>query len=219
MKNLLIFLFGAICGAGGTILYLRKDIKKELEQIKNDSELPFEMGENEEKKTENESSEEKKEPVELTSERPEVAAEKVKVAYHKVIKAVAETPKSGNSEQISVPILPREEDENELEIKNLTAVPNVCFEIDKDDFCNEHDGKEQEYLIYYSGDRIMCTENGTIITNPAILVGTQWEQYIGHYANHTAFVENARANTKYEIFVEYKCYKDDYGDYDIERED
>ena len=31
MKNVLIFLFGAGLGVGGTLLWLRKDIKKDLE--------------------------------------------------------------------------------------------------------------------------------------------------------------------------------------------
>ena len=55
MKNLLIFLFGAACGVGGTLLWLRKDIKKELDNIRIDmreQEMPFSVSDSDAEKSE-----------------------------------------------------------------------------------------------------------------------------------------------------------------------
>ena len=62
MKNLLIFAAGVAIGAVGTLIWLRKDIKKTMEEQNNakssgenekngesDDDLPFTMGENSEK--------------------------------------------------------------------------------------------------------------------------------------------------------------------------
>jgi hypothetical protein len=86
-----------------------------------------------------------------------------------------------------------------------------CFEIDEEDFLH-NDANEKERYVYYRGDRIMATENGTIITNPAMFVGTMWENCVGNYANNTAFIRNSRLNTDFEIYVEDGLYSDEYGD-------
>ena len=93
-----------------------------------------------------------------------------------------------------------------------------CFEIDIDDFMHD-DSNEKVRLVYYRGDRIMATENGTILTNPAMFVGTTWENCVGNYADHTAFIRNARLVTDYEIYVEDGLYTDEYGDESLLRED
>lgn len=78
MKNFLIFIFGAAFGVGGTLLWLRKDIKKELEGIKNQensNDIPFVVDEKGPKTDKKGNS--------ATSER-------VKTEYHKIIQATEE---------------------------------------------------------------------------------------------------------------------------------
>ena len=91
-------------------------------------------------------------------------------------------------------------------------------EIDEDDFMR-NDANEKERLVYYRGDRIMATESGTIITNPAMLVGVTWENCVGNYADRTAFIRNSKLVTDYEIYVEDGLYTDEYGDENNLRED
>jgi hypothetical protein len=58
----------------------------------------------------------------------------------------------------------------------------------------------------------MCTENGTKIERPALLVGGEWENCVGNYANRTAFIHNGRLNMDYQIYVEDGFYADEFGD-------
>lgn len=213
MKNLLIFLFGAACGVGGTLIWLRKDIQKELEQIKKDSEIPFSVDENEEKTEEKESKN--------TKERTPVALKnQTKVDYNKIV--------DGNySGSAPVPVMPRSDrkvsesddpDDVEAGFVGSDETDGGIFEIDRDTF--DHDeSNEKDRLVYFAGDRIMCTENGKIITNPAILVGSAWETCVGNYTKNTAFIRNSRLVTDYEIYVEEGLYEDEYGPVTDYRED
>lgn len=204
MKNLIIFLFGAAVGVGGTLLWLRKDIQKELETIKKEAEnsnededLPFVMNDD---------------------DKPMATKENTKVDYFKIIDNEYTGVKS-------VPVQPREdnisnddEQEDTSDFADGYDSNGVLFEIDQDDFMYD-ETYEKEHLIYFAGDKIMSTEAGTIIENPFLLVGGAWEQYVGNYAKNTSFVRNSRLTTDYEIFVEEGSYTDEYGPIDQGRED
>ena len=212
MKYILSFLFGAGCGAGGMLLWLRKDIKKELEsreKAEKCDEMPFTMGEG----TDN--TKEVKAAVGpengLRSETNE------KIAYHKIIAETKENPMPVSMEKGPiVAVTPREEDifkkKPEPTKEFVDTIP-----ISKDEF-KEDNGNEKEHLVYFRGDRVMAFENGTIMPNPAMLIGTTWENYIGDYAPRTAYIRNPNLVTDYEIMVEDGLYEDEYGT-DYLRED
>jgi len=224
MKYILSFLFGAACGVGGTLLWLHKDIKDELKAIKNDSELPFTCGDEKTQESSENATRSDNTASQGHSERGVSKKEQERTDYHKIVNAV----KTGEKPNLTVPVLPREdipeasyeseEESEEDKVTLLNEVPEGVVEIDMDTFENDK-SNEKDYLVYYPGDHIMCTENGTIITNPAMLVGTNWEQFVGHYAARTAFVRNAKLVTDYEIYMEDGLYTDEYGPYDIGRED
>lgn len=191
MKNLLIFLFGVAFGTGGTLLWLRKDIKKQLKEIEEqsgknvDDDVPFTVGEKKEKETHV--------PVAV---RPET-----RVEYNKII-----------HENYVDPVETREDD-NEDPNEGL-LVPDetngAVYEIDDEEYMHNHE-YSKEQLIYYHGDRIMCTEEGTKIEKPFVLVGGEWENCVGNYAKKTAFIRNAKLATDYEIYVEDGLYSEEYG--------
>lgn len=210
MKNLLIFLFGASVGAVGTLFYLRKGIKKQLETIENEARNSGNSSDDGEKKEENSAENGAKEsniPFEMKEDRlPNALKETTKVQYNKIVEdnyrgrpPVPITESNGNS-------------------VGMDESDGGCFEIDIDDFMHD-ESNEKVRLVYYRGDRIMATENGTILTNPAMFVGTTWENCVGNYADHTAFIRNARLVTDYEIYVEDGLYTDEYGDESLLRED
>lgn len=209
MKNLLIFLFGASVGAVGTLFYLRKGIKKQLETIENEAKNSGNSGGDGEKKEENSAENGAKEsniPFEMKEDGlPNALKETTKVQYNKIV----ETNYRGKP---PVPVM-----EN-CSGDSADGADEGCFEIDIDDFMHD-ESNEKVRLVYYRGDRIMATENGTILTNPAMFVGTTWENCVGNYADHTAFIRNARLVTDYEIYVEDGLYTDEYGDESLLRED
>ena len=210
MKNLLIFLFGVSVGAGGTFVWLHKDIKKQLEEakiaameeVRQAENPPFDVSENDENKEEN---------------KPEALKKSTKTAYHKVVESV----KTGDTtavndvfrEPVMVPVVPRDDDyfnDDDGYFVDGDETNGGVYEIDKDEFMN-NDTYEQERLVYYRGDHIMATEEGTIIRNPAILVGSTWQNCVGNYVNNTAFIRNSKMLKDYEIFCEDGLYEDEYG--------
>ena len=204
MRYILAFLFGAGCGAGGMLLWLRKDIRKELdsrETPQNCDEVPFTMGEGTDSGNNAESHREAKNGLRSENEVSVNARKDEKIAYHKIITETKENP---------IPVKPREEDlfpkKSEPPEEFVDTVP-----ISKEDFKDEDNGNEKERYVYFRGDHIMSTENGTIIANPATLVGTTWENYIGDYAPRTAYIRNPNLVTDYEIIVEDGLYEDEYG--------
>lgn len=210
MKNLLIFLFGAAVGTVGTLFYLRKGIKKQLEVIennaKNGEKEAAESGSKEQKDGKNEGSDGSV-PFKMNEDNvPMALKENTRINYNRIIE-------DNYRGKPPVPVMPRDDN-----FVGSDETDGGCFEIDEDDFMH-NDENEKERLVYYRGDRIMATENGTIITNPAILVGTTWENCVGNYADHTAFIRNSRLVTDYEIYVEDGLYTDEYGDENLLRED
>ena len=210
MKNLLIFLFGAAVGTVGTLFYLRKGIKKQLEVIENNAK----NGEKEAAESDSEGQKDSKKegadnsvPFKMNEENvPMAFKESTKINYNRIIE-------DNYRGKPPVPVMPREDN-----FVGSDETDGGCFEIDEDDFIH-NDENEKERLVYYRGDRIMATENGTIITNPAILVGTAWENCVGNYADRTAFIRNSKLVTDYEIYVEDGLYTDEYGDENLLRED
>ena len=239
MRYVLTFLAGALVGAGGTFLWLRKDIRERQEATEKAAELPFTMGDNEtrenmEKSTRSDSGASEGHSEQGSEEHMATSAQ-TRVEYHKIMAQVKDDNPVTNDirkvdldrQTLQIPLRPRddvpmEEDPSEVKRELLGYVPedlnDAIFEIDMDDFMNDDDN-EKQHLVFFQGDQIMATEEGSIITNPAILVGTEWNKYVGNYATKTAFVRNPRLVTDYEIYVEEGLYTDEYGPYDIERED
>ncbi len=197
MKNLLVFLFGATCGAVGMMFYLRKDIKKRLEAIEENARNSSENGKDE-KKTDDVPFEMKDEAA--VAAVPEAMKEPTAVNYNKIV--------NENGYRGNAPVPVRDEMNEAYDVT----------EIDMDTFMHDK-SCEKDRLVYFSGDRVMCTENGTIYPNPADIVGAAWEQSVGKYAENTAFIRNKRNLTDYEIYVEDGLYTDEYGDENDFRED
>ena len=210
MKNLLIFLFGAAVGTVGTLFYLRKGIKKQLEVIENNAKNAekeaTESGSDKEKNDKKEASDNSV-PFKMDEENvPMAMKENTKINYNRIIE-------DNYRGKPPVPIMPDDE-----HFTGSDEADGGCFEIDEDDFMR-NDENEKERLVYYRGDRIMATESGTIITNPAMLVGATWENCVGNYADRTAFIRNSKLVTDYEIYVEDGLYTDEYGAENNLRED
>ena len=223
MRYILAFLFGAGCGAGGTLLWLRKDVKKELESremAQNCDEVPFTVGEGTDSGNEAKAAVGPENGLKHEDEVSVKAKKDEKIAYHKIVgqykDATSTILQAAKDNPVSV--RPRDED---LFAPSVAPIPEIqkpkaseeyadCVPISRADF-KEENGNEKEQYVYFRGDRIMSTENGTIIPNPAVLVGTEWEKYIGQDAERTAFIRNPNLVTDYEIYVEDGLYEDEFG--------
>ena len=203
MKNLLIFLFGAAVGSVGTLFYLRKDIKNQLQTIENNAK----NGENSGADGNKNGGSESDIPFEMREESISTAVkEGTRINYNKIIE------ENGYRGKSPVPIT------NGSDISGMDETDGGFFEIDMDEFMHDQT-YAKERVVYYRGDRIMSSEAGTIFTNPAALVGSTWECCVGNYAEHTAFIRNSKLGTDYEIYVEDGLYTDEFGDENNFRED
>ena len=219
MKYILSFLFGAACGVGGTLLWLRKDIKRELEKLSeasNEPDMPFVMEGHSDGGNEPESLREAKNGRRSEMDIPVAARSDTKLKYNKIINDV----KNGVKPELKVPVLPREDypeahyeedvDDIREEDKEKPVEEKECFPIAIEDYKHD-DNYEKEYLVYFRGDKIMSTESGTVIDSPAMLVGVDWENAVGRDITNTAFIRNPKISTDYEILVEDGLYEDEYG--------
>lgn len=220
MKYLLSFLFGAVVGAGGTLLWLRKDIKKELAEMEARSkapesdDVPFTMGEGKDSGNGSESLRGAKNGLRSEDDVPVARRPEVKVEYNKIINAV----QKGEEPRLKVPVLPREDYPEAHYISDEERKANFvdrdegdeAFPIDYETFRHEKNYTQERY-VYFRGDKIMCTEEGTVIDTPALMVGANWEEFVGREKERSAYIRNPRLNTDYEIYVEDGLYEDEYG--------
>lgn len=195
MKNFMVLLLGIGIGVGGTLFWLRKDIKKQIQEMENTKKM-------------NENGSKEGDDMPFSMENP-----------------VVELPKEPQKqEKIAYNNIPLEEKDAEIndssdDIHGSDETDGGIFEIDVDEMMHNHE-YEKERLVYFRGDKIMATESGTIISNPFLLVGGEWENCVGNYAENTAFIRNPKMVTDYEIYVEDDgLYADEYGDVGSDFED
>jgi hypothetical protein len=72
---------------------------------------------------------------------------------------------------------------------------------------------DTETYVFFRGDGVFCTDEGTIVERPALLVGTEWMNWIGEVKPRTALVRDNKRIKSIDITVEDGLYSDEYGDY------
>lgn len=214
MKNLLVFLAGAIVGAGGTLLWLRKDFNEKLEEERcRVDEL--------EKKIDN-NTEQVKKNTEKVQKTTKNLAKKAR-NYNKMCEDLqyknAEESVSGPEALIREDRDDRdvEDDADDLPFLEHSDAPkeglaDEPYAISEKDFI--HDEKEDfdKVTLFYYADDILAEEDGTVIEDPKYLVGNNWKDYIGKYVDDEAFVRNERVSTDYNIVCEDLRYSDEFGE-------
>lgn len=201
MKNLIIFLSGCIVGSVGTLIYLRKDIearieamnaetKESSEETDSDDELPFTVGKGGES--------------ERTSGGKTVNTEKMK--YDSLVRKTMSSDDLYEDEEET-----NDPDENDPFYEELKKRPQFEPIHDMGDFNDP--AFDTESYVFFRGDNVFCTDSGTIVDRPALLVGTDWMNWIGEVRPNTALVRDNKRIKSIDILVEDGLYSDEYGDY------
>ena len=211
MKNLLIFLGGAVCGAVGALWYLRKDYEAKLEE----AEVRLNAVE---------------EQVEENIKVVEKNAEKITKTTAKLAKKARDYSKmceklqykDENGPVSAVEALIREDREKDESVDQEDDLPfkgpseglnDVPYGISDKDFI--HDGKEdfdKVTIFYYRGDDVLAEEDGTVIKDWKYNVGEDWKDQIGRFVDDEAFIRNERIGTDYNIVCEDMSYTDEFGE-------
>ena len=215
MKSLIAFLAGCVCGSVGTLLYLRRDIKKQLEEIQNEAiskdnedsdekdksekELPFTIGEGGEV-------DEVRGPINKNDDtRIRMESSKVntvKTKYDSLVRGYTE-PSTGE--------FLTDEEKDEADLAEIKTRPQFEPIHDMTEFNDPL--FDTETYIFFRGDNIFCTDQGVVVERPALLVGTEWTKWIGTVKPNTALVRDNKRLKSIDICIDDGLYSDEYGDY------
>lgn len=230
MKCLFSFLLGVGCGVGGTVLFIHKELKKQMNELQDRYEK--------EAKTQNASESDGKAPISndmpfvvsdttneknaamLNSdgEKPIAIQKKTRTKYENLIRdnyegelqkpspnlAEAQMRENGEEENDTDPVVETSRD--------VFYDPNAEHWEPIDDYeFNNNPGFDKDELVFFAGDRVLATMSGAVIENGYILIGNAWESEVGHYDDRTAYIRNNKSAVDYAIYVEDGCYRDEYG--------
>lgn len=211
MKNILIFLGGAVCGAVGALWYLRKDYEAKLEEAEVRLNAVEEQVEENTKKVEENTKKITKNASKLAKKARDYSKMCEKLQY-----------KDENGPVSAVEALIREDREKDESVDQEDDLPfegpseglnDVPYGISDKDFI--HDGKEdfdKVTIFYYRGDDVLAEEDGTVIEDWKYNVGEDWKDQVGRFVDDEAFIRNERTGTDYNIVCEDMSYTDEFGE-------
>ena len=180
-KYIATFAGGAILGAIGTLLWLRKEYNKKIEEA---------VLENEKKNT---IKEEKK-----TKEIEEQAEEK---AYQRVNKELLK--RHGYTSDAAESVV-------RDDLPNDTG-KETPYGISGEDFLMRKQGEYYKISLLYFDDGVLSTESGEVINDILYVLGPNWMKEIGKYDDDVAYIRNDRAGSDYEVVLEHRNYSDYFG--------
>ena len=223
MKYFLSFIFGAACGVAGTLVYLHKEIRKEMDEIRansiteatespgkgpNSNDMPFEVSEGSDTKN--------AVTVDSEAHKPIAVQEKTAIRYDSLIRENYGGELQNPSKSITA-LEKKEEEKAGMGTANEPSGMMTGAEfadrwvmIDDMEYRDNHEYDKEE-LTFFAGDGVLATNNGTVIENAYLLIGNNWEKEVGRYDDRIVYVRNLKNNTDYEVYVESCRYSDEYG--------
>ena len=185
-KYVMTFISGAVIGAAGVLLWLRKDYNKKIEEAVTEHEQKAAEAKKEAEKAKKElESEKKNADVRLQNElcrRLGYTGDAAEVMTRK-----ADTRDSRASE--------RHSERGNIEYPEP-------YGISGDDFLYDNKEFSKITLMYYKVDGVLATENGDVIEDVPFVIGEYWKNEIGKYDDDVAYIRNEKAGSDYEVVCE-----------------
>lgn len=211
MKNVLIFLGGAVVGAFGALVWLRKDFQEKLEETEAKiNAVESQVEANTEKVKKN------SEKVQNTTKKLAKKARDYSKMCEKLEYKAADGPKSDLEALIREDRDETEaaEDEDDLPFEEASEGPaREPYAISDQDFIHgSKEDFEKVTIFYYREDNVLAEEDGTVIEDWKYNVGEDWKDYIGKFVDDEAFIRNEKTSTDYNIVCEDMKYSDEFGD-------
>ena len=188
-KYVAAFGIGAVLGAAGTLLWLRKEYNKKVEEA-----------------------------VVEQQKKQEVETKKIEPITKDDVKQAQETDKNFNKayEKMNRELLKRHgytSDEAESVVREELPADEkeTLYGISDEDFLMSKRENDKVTLVYYEGDNVLATEDGTVVEDVLYVLGPHWMKEVGKYEGDAAYIRNERAGADYEIIVQHMNYSDEYG--------
>lgn len=194
-KYVMTFIGGAVIGAAGVLLWLRKDYNKKIEEAVTEHEQKAAEAKKEAEKAKKElESEKKNADVRLQNELSR------RLGY------------TGDAAEV----MTRKADTRDSRASKRHSKSNVGefaepYGISGDDFLYDNHEYSKVTLKYYRGDGVLSTEDGTPIEDVHRVLGDTWQDEIGLYDDDVAYIRNERAAADYEVICEDMEYAQEYG--------
>lgn len=195
-KYVATFILGAVTGAGGILLWLRKDYNKKIEE-------EVALREKKSKELEKENKELKK----------DLEAEKNK-ADEKVYNELRERlGYSGDAAEVMTrkPVRTHSTASQGPSTSDIPRSEKI-YGISDEDFLLTNKDFDKISLFYYTEDDVLALENGQVIEDVPYILGDKWKDEIGKHDPDAAFIRNENTGADYEINIEQMRYSDEYGD-------
>ena len=203
LTGVIIFVSGAVCGAVGSLFYLRGEFKKKVEE----EVAARDMAIRELKRQRDEGQRELRETNRKTNEKISTELSK-RLGYSSdnVSALVRNEPRTHSAASESK----SEEREDEFSDSPKEGPADEPYDVSPDDFMLGHKEFDKTSLIFYRGDGVLCNEEGDTIEDINYILGENWERAVGKYEDSVAYIRNEKAGADYEVICEDRCYTDDY---------
>lgn len=207
-----IFVAGAVTGAVGSLLYLRGEFKKKVEEEVATRDMAIR-----ELKRRSEESEIKAKVAQnrIDSKVAEGVSKALGYSEDNVSALVRNAPRthskaSQRKTDIKKGVVYSIDENGEAESYPTEGNADIPYGISVDDFLLTKKEYDKTSLTFYKKDGTLSTEDGDVVEDINYILGADWEQYIGKYEDGIAYIRNENAGTDYEVICEDRKYTDDY---------
>lgn len=194
-KYVMTFIGGAVIGAAGVLMWLRKDYNKKIEEA---------VAEHEQKAAEAKKEAEKAKK-ELEAEKKNASVKLQNVLSQRL-------GYTGDAAEV----MTRKADTRDSEASERRSDGHVKarltpYGISGDDFLYDNHEFSKHSLTYYKIDGILATEDGQEVFDIPLVLGENWMDEVGKYDDDVAYIRNEKAGADYEVICEDLEYAQVYG--------
>ena len=194
-KYVMTFIGGAVVGAAGVLLWLRKDYNKKIEEAVAEHDQKAAEAKKEADKAKKELEEEKRNAdVRLQNELSR------RLGYTGDAAEVM-TRKADRREKNGL----REQSES-----NDDKLPEP-YGISGDDFLYDNKEYSKISLKYFRIDGVLATEDGKVVEDERYVLGDSWKAVVGMYDDDVAYIRNEKAGADFEVICEDMEYSQEFG--------
>lgn len=195
-KYVATFIGGALVGAAGVLMWLRKDYNKKIEEAVIEHEQKAADAKKEAAKAKKELEEEKR----MADVRLQKALSQ-RLGY------------TGDAAEVMTrkPVT-RDSRASESDFTSNVKVLPAPYGISADDFLYDNHEFSKHSLTYYKIDGVLATEDGQEVFDIPLVLGESWMDEIGKYDDDVAYIRNEKAGADYEVICEDLEYAQVYGE-------
>ena len=185
-KYVAAFGLGAVIGAAGALLWLRKEYNKKIEEAV----------------IEHQKKQEIKEVEPITKKDIDQAKETDRVAdkaYERMNRELLK--RHGYTSDDAESAVRDEHPDNNKE---------TPYGISDEDFLMSNMEYDKIFLVFYD-DGVLACEDGTVVEDVLYTLGPKWMSEVGKYEGDVAYIRNDKVGADYEVIIQHMNYSDEYG--------